>query len=356
MGLWALMTAVLLSNSYLVSLFPSISVFKAVAFSLGILCIIRLTALTAHRNKEMVLFIGELGVTVFIASLPLLAIPGIGYFRNGTGFQGVLSQPQGLGIFLVITGASTFAAASSTPRLSRVLFVMGLAQWSMIGFTKCRTALVAIALCAIVYLIESFMRKDNTVGSRYIFSPAVVLAIIGLIIAVTISTGMRDGFNSYLRKGQSQSFDPDNPEISLRESSRGGQVFDTLGLAEKHPVFGAGFGVDEDSGLRSEDSGSKLYGIPLTAPSEQGFLPIASVAQLGIVGSLFVLAFLLTSFGLARQTSGEISALFVAALGINIGEMVFYSIGGLGCLMWILLILFSFSSGSFHIRSKVSGI
>lgn len=198
------------------------------------------------------------------------------------------------------------------------------------------------------------MRKGSTIGSRYIFSPAVVLAVTGLILVVTVSSGMREGFASYLSKGKGQTFDPENPELSLRESSRGKQIFDTWGLAVEHPVFGAGFGVDEDSGLRAEESESVFFGIPLSAPIEQGFLPIASVAQIGIVGSLFVLAFLLMSFTLARQASGETSALFVAVLGTNFGEMVFYSFNGCGCLMWIVLILLSFSCVISPQRSKVS--
>lgn len=104
MGLWVLMTASLLINAYFVSLFPPISLLKAVSFSIGVLCCIRLAALTANRNAEMMLFIAELGMAVFVLSIPLLAVPGIGKYRNDTSFQGVLSHPQTMGIFLIWTG------------------------------------------------------------------------------------------------------------------------------------------------------------------------------------------------------------------------------------------------------------
>lgn len=352
MGSWFLMISYVLINSYFVSLFPAISVLKAVAFSVGVLSCIRLAALTAKRNAQVVLFVSELGIAVLVTSLPLMAVPRIGHFRNGASFQGILYHPQGLGIFLVMTGAATFATASKISRLGRILFFMGMAQWSLIWFTKCRTALVAIALCLIVYFVETLTRKGSTLGIKYIFSPSIIMVFMALIIVISLSLSTREAFDSYLRKGKSQSFDPENPELSLRESSRGKQVFDTLGLAEEHPVFGAGFGVDEDSGLSLEESGGGLFGIPLSAPIEQGFLPVASVAQLGLIGSICVLVFLLVVYICARYASGEISALFVATLGINSGEMVFYSFGGLGCLMWIILITFSFSMVDFRGATK----
>ena len=94
-------------------------------------------------------------------------------------------------------------------------------------------------------------------------------------------------------------------------------------------------------------NGSQFGGIPLSAPVEQGFLPLATIAQIGIVGSLFVFTFLLSVFRLARGDSGETSALFAAVLGVNLGEMIFYSVGGLGILMWALLSLFAVS-GTFQ--------
>jgi hypothetical protein len=167
------------------------------------------------------------------------------------------------------------------------------------------------------------------------------MAIIGLIIVAIITPGVGERFESYLQKDQAQSLDLDHPELSLRESSRGNQVFDTLGLAEEHPLFGAGFGVNEESESNMGANGAQLLGVPLSAPVEQGFLPLASVAQLGIIGSLFVLPVPFLMFGRARQESGETAALFAAVLGVNLGEMIFYSVGGLGLFMWILLMLFA---------------
>jgi hypothetical protein len=176
-------------------------------------------------------------------------------------------------------------------------------------------------------------------------SPHIVaIAITGLILVGTVSPGIRERFASYLQKGDKQSIvSADNRELALRESSRGGQIFDALELAEEHPLFGYGFGVGPDSESNMAGNGSQLGGIPLSAPVEQGFLPLASIAQIGMVGSCFVFAFLILIYGLARRDSGETAALFAAVLGVNVGEMIFYSPGGLGLFMWVLLLLFTVS-------------
>ena len=40
-------------------------------------------------------------LTTVFYSIPTVLIPSIGYLTNGTGFQGLLNQPQAFAIFLV---------------------------------------------------------------------------------------------------------------------------------------------------------------------------------------------------------------------------------------------------------------
>jgi hypothetical protein len=301
--------------------------------------------LTAKRNTELLVFVAALGTAVFIASVPLLGMSA-GRSRNGVSFNGILYHPQVLGVTLLMTGAAAFVAAIRAPRISRVLVLAGLAQWAMIPLTRSRTPLMALALGATVYLCEAFVNRGRDIKVRYLLTPAGVLAIYGLILAAVLTPGIREGLVSYLEKDKSKVFDSDNPELSLSESSRGKQVYNTLELAEEHPLFGAGFGVNEDSESNLAANGAQLGGIPLSAPVEQGFLPLASVAQLGIVGSLFVLPFVISIYSLARRESVDTVALFAAVLGVNFGEMIFYSNGGSGLLMWILLMLFAVSGAS----------
>jgi O-Antigen ligase len=341
---WFVITAVLLSNSVFVSPLPVISVFKTISFSLGLLCVLRLATLTWDRNEEMLLFFAELGFAVVATSVPLLAFGG-GYSRNEYGFNGILNQPQALGVLLVMTGAATFAIAFKTPRMARLLIALGIAQWTLIFLTGARTALVAIIVGGVVYLFETVVRGGQESRIRHLSLPGVAIAITGLVLIVTVFPAVGERFGAFVQKGDAQSFG-NNPELALNQSSRGDQISDGLELAGEHPVFGYGFGVDPSSQSNMDAYGAQLGGIPLSAPVEQGFLPLATVAQIGMVGSLFVFAFLLAIYRFARADSGETSALFAAVVGVNLGEMIFYSVGGLGILMWILLSIFT-AGGAF---------
>jgi O-Antigen ligase len=351
--LWFVAAMVLLANSVFVSDLPKVSAFKAISFSLGVLCAIRLGMVAAHRRDELMLFIATSGTTIFLASVPLLPF-AVGHSVNGSGFNGLLSHPQGLGIFLVMTGSAAFATALKAPRLRRLLITAGLAQWSMIYFTRSRTAFVAICLGGIVYVVEFVVRNERENRLKYFSLPLAILLIAGLLLVVVVSPGVRSGVVAFLEKGHDDSFDLfDDPEYAVGASSRGSQIADGLELAEEHPLFGAGFGVDQDSESDMAINGAQWEGIPLSAPVEQGFLPIATVAQIGFVGSAFVFAFLFYIYRLARPDSGETAALFAAVVGVNFGEMIFYSTGGWGIVMWVLLLLFA-STGAVSQQANAS--
>jgi hypothetical protein len=353
MTYWVFITVMLLTNSLFVSALPSISIFKTVSFSLGLLCVIRLSMQNRDRNAEMLLFCAALGVAVVTVSLPLLVFAA-GYSRNGRGFNGVFNHPQALGVFLVMTGAASFAAAFKAPRLSRILVVVGLFQWSIIYLTGARTALVAIGLGAIVYFVEMMVRGGTDSKMTYLSAPAVAVTIAGLMLVVTLSPDIREGVGAFLQKGDEQPLALGSVGTVVGESSRAGQIFADLDVAGAHPFFGYGFGVDPESEDNMDANGSQLGGIPISAPVEQGFLPLATVAQIGVVGSPLVLAFLFSFYRLTRVGSGEAAALFAAVVGVNFGEMIFYSVGGLGLLMWVLLSLLAVGGAFPQIPFKVA--
>jgi hypothetical protein len=341
---WGLISGVLVINALFVSAFPAISGFKAVSFSLGLLCIIRLAMLTADRNNEMLLFVSEMGTAVVILCIPVLPLD-VGWAQlNGYYFNGIFYHPQGLGVFLVITGAASFMAAYKMPNLRRILIVCGLAQWSMIYFTKCRTALVAIVLGGIIYFIENLVRGGKSSRIRLVSVSATAFIVTGLLLATIAFPGIREAFTEYLRKGDVQHYYiPEDRSDVLRSLPRGKQIIDDLDLMEEHPLLGFGFGVDKSSEQYVEANEDKLGGIPLSAPVEQGFLPLATIAQIGIVGSFFMLLLLLSMYRFARQDSAEDAALFVTVLGVNFGEMIIYSLGSPGLIVWVALMLFTFS-------------
>jgi hypothetical protein len=102
------------------------------------------------------------------------------------------------------------------------------------------------------------------------------------------------------------------------------------------PWLGNGFGVYPDGKF---PSGVVMFaGIPISAPIEKGFLPTAILEEGGIVGAA-CLALLIAWIGRRAWRAQDLRwrAMFVACLGVNIGECVFLSPGGIGILNWLLM-------------------
>ncbi len=341
---WGFLSGVLIINALFVSAVPSISAFKAISFTLGLLCVIRLAMLTADRNTEMLLFMSEIGTAVVILSTPLLRLD-VGYAAlGGNYFNGIFVHPQALGVFLAITGAASFAAAFKMPRLQRELIACGLAQWGMIYFTRCRTALLAIILGGIVYIIEVLFRGGKSSRIKFVSASTISLGITGFLLAVMLFPAIKEHIAMFVRKGDVQALNStEDWMVTLSMGSRGGQIINDLDIIEEHPVFGYGFGVEPGSENIQETLGVTLWGIPLSAPIEQGFLPLATIAQIGVVGSLVILPFIISMYRSARRSSAEDAALFIVVLGVNFGEMIFFSFGSMGGLVWVMLVFLTVS-------------
>ena len=224
MKYWALLTAVLVINSLFVSAVPSISVFKTISFSLGLLCVIRLSMLTSGQNAEMLLYFSEMGTAVVILSIPLLPLD-IGWSKlGGAYFNGIFYHPQGLGVFLVMTGVASFVAAFKLPRLQRELIVCGLAQWSMIYFTRCRTALVAVLLGGIAYIIEVFIRGGKSTRIRFVSVFTIIISATGIILALMLIPNLRDSVALFIRKGNVEAFTSVDEGIAVLSTGRAARI------------------------------------------------------------------------------------------------------------------------------------
>jgi hypothetical protein len=274
---------------------------------------------------------------------------GLGHSINATGFNGVLNHPQALGIFLAMTGAASFAAAAKIPQLGRILALLGACQWLMIYFTASRTAMIAVVAGIGCFLLESAGRRTCNTRLNFALIVALLLAIPGLLLMVETVPAVTRGFSAFLVKGHDEAAaNLDDPFALLVHSSRAVQIADALETARTHPLFGLGFGIDEGLAARLDDPAFSRWMIPLTAPVEQGFLPIATVAQLGFAGLALIFPFVLILYGQARQASALTAALFTTAIGVNFGEMIFYSVGGMGMYLWILLMLAAAGGPAFH--------
>jgi hypothetical protein len=115
------------------------------------------------------------------------------------------------------------------------------------------------------------------------------------------------------------------------------QVQALLSSIEANFLTGVGFGL-APAGVEQETQQDELTGLPIGASSEQGFLPLAVLAQVGIIGAVPLTLFLCV-LGIPVVKHGEpaVVAMFFTALFVNFGEMIFFSTGGLGLHMWLLI-------------------
>ena len=119
------------------------------------------------------------------------------------------------------------------------------------------------------------------------------------------------------------------------EASRGAQIQKSIDNLSARPSIRVGFGMSSVDGVDTT-ARDPIFGLPISAPIEPGFLPIAVPAQVGLLGSapLIWLLSVLTGMVVSRAPLPAV-VLFGGALSVNLGEMVFFSPGGLGVQMWI---------------------
>jgi len=119
-------------------------------------------------------------------------------------------------------------------------------------------------------------------------------------------------------------------------ASRGGGVISEWNNFLASPWLGNGFGVYPDGKFPS--GVVEFAGIPISAPIEKGFLPTAILEEGGLIGASS-LALLIIWLGRSAWRSHDLRwrALFLACIGVNVGECVFLSPGGIGLIIWLLM-------------------
>jgi hypothetical protein len=280
------------------------------------------------------------GLTVIGLSALTLLRPTVGLGGDG-GLQGLLNQPQALGIFM-----APFAAWAITGtllmrrRATRLELWIALVLMVLILLSKARTAGFGAGFGVLVVVVARALGRRRA-GQATIGRPIVLclLACIGLAGFAAATGGLSKIVNNYLYKGTEGQVSTLNQAFY---NSRGGGALGEWEDFLAKPLFGNGFGVYPDGHFPS--GVTRVDGIPISAPIEKGFLPTAILQEGGAVGG----GLLLLIIGLLwqrtwRNTDLRWRAMFVACLGINVGECVFMSPGGIGIFDWLLLSLAMFS-------------
>jgi hypothetical protein len=105
-----------------------------------------------------------------------------------------------------------------------------------------------------------------------------------------------------------------------------------------HPLTGIGFGAPSDPARFANQLERGPYGIPLSASVEKGFMPTAVLEETGIIGAALTILLLLALFvPILRHPDPTLFWVATTCLLVNFGEMVFFSIGGMGFFFWFVM-------------------
>lgn len=311
-----------------------VSILKAVSWTMTVTTLLaawsRLTV-EERSQLEYQLFGGL--IVLVLASLPLI-FSDIGYLRNGTGFQGLLSHPQAFGPTVAFLGGWLGGRVLGTtqPRW-REIALLG-SCLVLIVMSEARTAGLALVLGLIIATLTSsalsgvaIRRLMPGLRSRRLHV-LVLLAVVGSLFAGGI---LSERIGAYLTKRT----DATNL-LEAAKASRGYLVDLMVANIEKNPLTGIGFGIASDVDTLEVER-DPIFGLPTGAVIEKGVLPFAVMEELGILGFVLVFSwiFVLARRG-ARSGMAALTVLIIVFL-TNFGESTLFSPGGMGLLPLILL-------------------
>jgi O-antigen ligase len=313
----------------------SISIMKVITFTLAAtVVVVGFAHVRAERLPRLQTWFLTVGICVVALSALTLARPSIGLGGDG-GLQGLLGQPQALGIFI-----APFAAWSLTGvllmrrRAGSLELWVAIATAVLVVLTRARTAAFATAFAVAFVMLSRLLSRRHAEQAK-LGRPILIAAVAAVTLGtLALATGKVTKFVSDFAL-------KDYDEV---HQSLGGAFYASRGesvVAQWHnflesPLLGNGFGVYANG--KFPGGVVEFAGIPISAPIEKGFLPTAVLEEGGVIGAASLLL-LIAALGRRAWRARDLRwrALFVACLAVNVGECVFFSPGGIGMLEWLLV-------------------
>lgn len=324
------------------SLFPVVSMFKVVSFVLGVSTIMMTFHQTSHLRDYWLLWFFTFCVFILVASLPLLAL-GQGYALN-SGFKGILSHPQTFGpVAAPITAFMTGLFFFQGHRSKLILLSIGLG-WFGMYLSLSRTSILATALGLCIAMAIGFMIKTQTWQPQVqrVLSQGYTLVIIVAIVIVTALqwSTIQERATEFLLKDDANEEMEGNALIGSLENSRGNLIRRSYTNFLREPLTGIGFGIPSYAYWAPDvfyvETG--FMGLPIGASVEKGFMPSAVLEETGIIGTALVIWLLISLLKpVIRNGSLTLFWMIVVCLLVNLGEMIFFSLGGMGFFFWLIM-------------------
>lgn len=323
-------------HSLLFSPIVDVSILKAASFGVAIVTLLAAWSWedpTERRLTETMLLSGMVFITV--VSIPLVALP-IGFARNKIGFQGLLFHPQTFGPFTALLGTYFTAKWLTARRLQPMAAVMLALCLAFIYLSKARIAAFAFAggvgLAAALYPLQAILSRYSA-ESRPHMRRVFFIATIGIVAAVIAGPSVFEKATEFVQKGTKKA----ETLTDVAFSSRGFLIDRMTANIRDYPLMGIGFGVPSDPEDYDRVARDPFLGLAIAAPVEKGVMPLAITEELGIpIASLVFLW--MGALGLSAASGGMVPlAVFLTAMLTNVAEATFFSPGGMGILILVLV-------------------
>jgi hypothetical protein len=320
--------------------FVIVSLLKLGVFLIGAYVV--LAGPFSMRIRHDVLTLWFFSAAVFIVVGSVIIYPtDIGYFKDTevmgrlglTLFCGMLNHSQtfGVGLVMIYVYILSLYLFSNFP-LRRWLPLMLLSIIGLSYLTDSRTSLLTIVGASVLgVFLFSFVRYQAKVLNLFQRLWVLILVAGLAVCSYTVkqfyfSDAPFQAITKFVSKNRGGG-------LSLEEFTSGRDLIASASFKRflDNPVFGIGFGTDLSYDFQSR---ATWY----TAPTEKSFMPTAILEEAGLVGFCFIYAFIATLLLFLYRTRNIPGLLaLIVMLILNFGEMMFFSFGGLGTLVWVYL-------------------
>lgn len=338
-----LLMFLVMMNSVLFSLIPTISIFKIFIFTFGVFALLTAAEEVMHRHGwELECWMFNL-VFVAVALSVLMAIfmPSTAFLRSEyskfNGIRGVLTHPQPFSVFLTVSTVYLAARLFDLKELAKLssATVLLLFMLVLVYFTRARIAFAVMGVVTFLVLFSYLFNRRFQERFGKIFSGKFIYPLLAGLAAVVFLNfnAIADGAREFVFKNGRNGY-------SVTESfqaSRGFLVLKQINNINENPYTGIGFGIPSSMHNLSVTK-DPVFGLPIQAEVEKGIMYLAVIEENGIVlGSLVLLFMIYLVIRAWSPTAVAGFALVAACLLINIGEAIFFSLGGIGLYVWLLL-------------------
>lgn len=318
---------------------PGLSIFKLLSYTIGVVTIFVCAYRTRHLHEYWQSWLSTFFVFVILAS-GLAFVTGLGNVRTASLFQGIWAHPQILGpvsgVMVAWFGGQVFFRRRITMPI-----VLSLFSLLLVYYSGARTGGFALVFgFALTWALWKLVLR-RTLPMSSLRTSGIMLLMLFVAVPVLVLKGpsLTTAIQEYILKDDfSEGYEEGRPGASeVFAESRGDRMNASMRNFWDSPLTGIGFGVPTTwEFYRGVETGA--LGIPVGASFEKGFMPSAILEEMGILGTITViLMFLAFAVPIHRYAPFHVIWMFWSALAMNVGAAIYFSIGGVGMIMWLMV-------------------